>query len=290
MKVLHADTTVLKANTMDELFALGIEYSDGHKGRRRGSITISLEDVEFVDPYGLVSLWVLARYLGKKFRTVKLVMPRSQVLRSYLQRMNFQIIMDQIAETDEHDSFVRRTPPSDVLLEMTPIHGHADVVKVTGMILGRIGRILKTELQYDRKDIAQFSSLVSEVCMNIFDHSEDSGMVAAQRYTNSEGKKYVIVAVADLGIGIRRSLSERYPEAMKWTDIEAMINALKKDFSRHPNRGLGLFMVSKLVNDYGGSLDMRTGSARLHIRQRGTGFSTADFPGTQISISLSARS
>src|SRR5207245_6847119 len=113
---------------------------------------------------------------------------------------------------------------SDVLLEMTPVEKEADVEEVTRNVLGRIRRILESELGYGERDVTAFCTVVSEACTNIFDHSEDVGVVAAQRYTQRDGTKYVIVGVADLGIGIRRSLATRFEEADGWSPVQAIVH------------------------------------------------------------------
>jgi signal transduction histidine kinase len=137
--------------------------------------------------------------------------------------------------------------------------------------------------------VSAFATVVAEVCTNIFDHSGDSGVVAAQRYTRKQDKrKYVIIAVADIGIGIRASLAKRFRDATRWTHLQSIVNALQKEYSSRPERGLGLFMVSKIVGKHDGSLHIRSGDARLYLRHRARGIPVGDFPGTQLSISLSA--
>jgi hypothetical protein len=179
--------------------------------------------------------------------------------------------------------------PSDVLLELTPIEHQADVEQVLRTVLGRIRRILERELGYGERDVTAFCTVLSEACTNICDHSADSGVVAAQRYTPRGGPRYVIVGVADLGIGIRQSLATRYRHAARWSHIQAIVNALRKEYSRHPDRGLELFMVAKIVGAYRGSLHLRSGDPRLYLHHRARRLAAGPFPGTQLSISLAAR-
>jgi hypothetical protein len=49
-------------------------------------------------------------------------------------------------------------------------------------------------------------------------------------------------------------------------------------------------MVSKIVGAYRGSLHIRSGDARLYLRHRARRLAASPFPGTQLAISLSARS
>ena len=52
---------------------------------------------------------------------------------------------------------------------------------------------------------------LSEVCQNIIEHSENKGFVGIQKYHfNSINKNVVKIAVMDIGIGFRKSLSERF--------------------------------------------------------------------------------
>ena len=237
-----------------------------------------------------MSLWIIIRYLKHHFRKVRVVLPIDEDVKSYLYRMKFPSAVSETALIENQVNGWRKIgQPSDVLLEMTPLDKKGDLVEVTRDVLGRIGELLKNNLGYKRRDVTAFSNVVSEVCNNIFDHSGDKGMVAAQRYTKNDGTKYAIIAVADLGIGIRRSLAQRYKEARNWSHIEAIINALKKEYSRQTNRGLGLFMVSKIVGDYKGNLHIRSGDARLYLRYQAREFSSTEFPGTQLSISLSVK-
>ena len=151
----------------------------------------------------------------------------------------------------------------------------------------RVGAILQNELNFKKKEINNFSTIISELCYNIKDHSEDKGFVAVQRYTGKvDGKKYVVVGVGDLGIGIKNSLGKRF-EVSAWSHLDAIIAAIKKEYSAFPDRGLGLYMVSKIIKDYRGALHIRSGNSRLYLRYNPRGVQACFFPGTQISISLS---
>jgi len=176
----------------------------------------------------------------------------------------------------------------DILLELTRIEkkngSQQDDIK---NILSRLSVILQNQLNFKEKETAGLSTIISELCYNIKDHSEDEGYVAVQRYQRrTDGKRYVIIGVGDLGVGIKNSLNKRF-DVSTWSHLEAIIQALKKDFSAYPERGLGLYMVSKITKDYSGTLHIRSGDFRLYLRHNPRGVETALFPGTQVSISLS---
>jgi len=215
--------------------------------------------------------------------------PTERELQGYLHRMNFAAVTSPLAILEGTAGGRRASGPSEVLLELTPIEQQADVEQVIRTILGRVRRILEGELGYGERDVTAFSTVLAEACTNICDHSADRGVVAAQRYTQRGGTRYIVVGVADLGIGIRQSLATRYRQAERWSHIQAIVNALHKEYSRHPDRGLGLFMVSKIVGAYQGSLHIRSGDARLYLRHRARRLAASPFPGTQLAITLSAR-
>jgi signal transduction histidine kinase len=114
--------------------------------------------------------------------------------------------------------------------------------------------------------------------------------LTAQRYSDSRvGKKYVVIGVSDFGIGIKKSLSVRH-DAGEWTHGQAILNSLRKHFSRDEARGLGLYIVNQICNRYNGSLHIRSGDTRVYIRgQRHWEHVSTHFPGTQIAITLYQR-
>ena len=148
----------------------------------------------------------------------------------------------------------REKTDSEALLEITRIEERVDVEAVLGKIGQRVEAILAEELRYTEVEISQFKNVVAELCHNILDHSENWGYLTAQRYTDPrEGRKYVVIGVGDLGIGIKKSLSVRY-ESAAWSHGQAITNSLRKHFSRDTTRGLGLYIVNQICNRYNGSL------------------------------------
>ena len=200
--------------------------------------------MHFIDPAGLVGLWCVLRYLKRRHPAVVVIPPTDREVQGCIRRMHFPAVTSPIAHLEGPVGGRGASRPSDVLLELTPIEHQADVEEVLRRMLGRIRRILESELGYGERDVTAFCTVLAEACTNVLDHSEDIGVVAAQPYTQRGGMRYVVVGFADLGIGIRQSLATRYRHAAHWSHIQAIVNALQKEYSRHPDRGLGLFMVS----------------------------------------------
>src|SRR4030065_56872 len=103
-------------------------------------------------------------------------------------------------------------------------------------------------------------------------------------------KNVVKIAVMDLGIGFRKSLSERF--SIK-DDIEAIEKALLYGVSRYADegRGHGLAAVRRFVNQWNGKLSPRSDTARCSsIPESAWGnekeLNLAHFPGSQINILL----
>ena len=100
---------------------------------------------------------------------------------------------------------------SDVLLEITPIERANDIHYIVGRVRDRAQAILATHLHYDDRAINGFIVALSEVCQNIIEHSENKGFVGIQKYRFPKLNRNVVkIAVMDIGIGFRKSLSGRF--------------------------------------------------------------------------------
>jgi hypothetical protein len=132
---------------------------------------------------------------------------------------------------------------------------------------------------------------LSEICQNIIEHSETKGFVGIQKYHFQNINKNVVkIAVMDIGIGFRISLSERF--SLK-DDLEAIEKALLHGASRYAEkgRGHGLAAVRRFVNQWNGKLSIRSGTAKLSIiPQWAWGkekeLNLTHFPGTQVNVLL----
>jgi anti-sigma regulatory factor (Ser/Thr protein kinase) len=184
-----------------------------------------------------------------------------------------------------------RSSYSDVLLEITPIEKSDDIHFIVGKVKDRAHSILSKHLHYNEKTINGFIVALSEVCQNIIEHSENKGFVGIQKYHwQNMNKNVVKIAVMDLGIGFKKSLSERFP--MK-NDLDAIEKALLHGASRYADegRGHGLAAVRRFVNQWNGKLSIRSGTAKLSIIPdwswgKAKEINLTHFPGSQINIML----
>jgi len=265
-----------------------------------GDIAIDLEEVRFVDPYGMVGLLALARFLRQRGLRPILMLPRSGDVMNYLDRMDFSRHPEQLCSLDLATLWAEgeysRSTHSDVLLEITPITRSEDIHYIVDRVRERAQTILSQNLHYAQTAIDGFVVALSEVCQNIPEHSEDVGYVAIQKYFYGRrlGKNVVKIAVMDLGVGFQASLAPRYAlRTAAWTDVAALRLAIFEGATRYddPGRGQGLSAVRRFVERWHGKLLIRSGTARVGLSPDWDRMATRQvglvpFPGTQVSIVL----
>ena len=78
----------LTAATMDAVFAQAAALVDRDPAGGAGELRVILEDVKFIDPYGLVGRWCVLRYLKWRHHAVVVIPPTDPDLQGYLRRMN----------------------------------------------------------------------------------------------------------------------------------------------------------------------------------------------------------
>ncbi len=255
--------------------------------RTEDNIVLDLSHLGFVDPYGMGVLCLIGQALSRRYWDIACRLPQDPAIESYLTRMRVFEILSGHATLERTPRTERPPVHNERLMEVVGIGERRDIEDVLGTIEARVSVILSEELGYTVREITDFKNVVAELCHNILDHSGDSGFLSAQRYVNTKlGRKFAIVGVCDLGIGIRESLAERF-DVSDWTHAKAIVNAARKEFSRDAARGLGLYIVNQICQAYRGSLHIRSGDTRAYFRgKRTTIHRSAPFAGTQVSITL----
>jgi anti-sigma regulatory factor (Ser/Thr protein kinase) len=256
---------------------------------------IDLSGVSFIDPYGMLGLLEIGELCMLEDVRKTVILPRSGEVLKYLGRMDFfgharrYFSLERPAE--DVAGRYQRSVDSDVLLEITPIERSNDIHFIVGKVKERAQAILATHLRYDERAINGFIVALSEVCQNIIEHSENKGFVGIQKYRyQSLNKNIVKIAVMDVGIGFRKSLSGRFKLQ---SDLDAIDKALLHGASRYEDegRGHGLTAVRRFVTQWQGKLTIRSGTARLSIlpkwaRGREQERGLIMFPGAQVNIML----
>ncbi len=259
------------------------------------SSAIDLTNAAFIDPYGMVGLLEMGELFKSKGIRKILHLPQSEDVLKYLERMDFFRFAGEYFDLKPtapslSDKY-HRNSYSDVLLEITPIEISDDIHFIVGKVKERANAILTKHLHYDERGVNGFIVALSEVCQNIVEHSQNKGFVGIQKYHfQSMDKNVVKIAVMDIGIGFRKSLSQRF--SLK-DDFQAIEKALLHGASRYADegRGHGLAAVKRFVHQWNGKLSIRSGTARFSIIPswswgKEKELNLAHFPGAQISIML----
>ncbi len=259
------------------------------------SSTIDLQGLTFIDPYGMVGLLEIGELSKSEGARKILFLPVSEEVLKYLERMDFFKFVTKYFRLEPLEPGIPekylRSSYTDVLLEITPIEKSDDIHFIVGKIKDRAHAILERHLHYDEKTIHGFIVALSEVCQNILEHSEKTGFVGIQKYYfQGLNKNIVKIAVMDVGIGFRKSLSERL--TLK-NDLDAIEKALLHGASRYSDkgRGHGLASVRRFVKQWNGKLSIRSGTAKLSIiprwaRGKEKEVNLSYFPGAQINMML----
>lgn len=256
---------------------------------------IDLQEVNFIDPYGMVGILEIGELLKSEGIRKTIHLPQSEEVLKYLERMDFFSFARKYFKLDpsgpEISERYQRSFYSDVLLEITPIEKSDDIHFIVGKVRDRAHSILTRHLHYDEMAINGFIVALSEVCQNIIEHSKTKGFVGIQKYHFQNINKNVVkIAVMDIGIGFRKSLSERF---LLKNDFDAIDKALLHGASRYTDegRGHGLAALRRFVNQWNGKLSIRSVSARLSIIPEWTWGKEKElhlthFPGAQVNIML----
>jgi hypothetical protein len=188
----------LDALTLDGVLSLDLD---------RGLATIDLVRVGFVDAYALTGLACFIASAARDGLPVELLLPEEPDVRSWLSRMHLGDVLDafevhiegvlpMVAERDRRDALIELERFGDA-------HGSD---RLASFIWERL------EGGADGEVVNQLFEATGELGLNVVEHagSPAGGFVAAQRYKAGMPDERIIVAVGDVGVGIRESLRPRY--------------------------------------------------------------------------------
>ena len=260
-------------------------------------ILVDARHTRWASPYGLTALLALAQTRADR---PGFTVPEAEDTSSYWARTDFFKYADDLFEIHGSVPKSRTIGESSVLLEITAVSGSGDVHDVVERIQQKAQAILANELNIDNKVTMGFAMTLSEVCQNIVEHAGRGGWVAVQTYRWQKrlGRRVVVIAVCDAGLGFRQSLESApgWRRSDRWDDAMALEEAVIRGVSRFrdPGRGQGLAGVRKFLGRWDGKLSVRSGTARIAITptwdedvpltER-----LASFPGAQVQITIPER-
>jgi anti-sigma regulatory factor (Ser/Thr protein kinase) len=231
-------------------------------------LLVDARHARWASPYGLSALLTLAQSRPER---PALAAPEAEDTASYWARTGFFRYAETLFDIHGNVPRARAAGESDVLLELTPVSKSDDVHEVVGRIQQKAQAILVRELNLDAKATMGFAMTLSEACQNIVEHAGRGGWVAVQTYRWKKrlGRRVVVIAVCDAGVGFRQSLESSPGRRLsdRWDDAMALEEAVIRGVSRFrdPGRGQGLAGVRRYIGRWDGKLSVRSGTARIAI-------------------------
>lgn len=233
-------------------------------------ILVDARHARWASPYGLTALLCVAQ---SREQQMGFAVPENPDTVSYWSRTGFFRYAAELYEMHGHVPRARDAHESDVLLEITPIVQSDDVHGVVGRIQQKAADILHGQLNLDTAVTGSFGMTLSESCQNIVEHAGLGGWVAVQtyKYTRRLGRRVVVIAVCDAGMGFRKSLesSPSHRHSDRWDDGMALEDAVLRAVSRFRHgdkgRGQGLAGIRRFVGRWSGKLSVRSGTARIAV-------------------------
>ncbi len=255
----------------------------------------------WASPYGLIGMLTAAQAL-REARCEKplFTVPANDEVRRYWAKTGFFRHAAELFEIHGKVPRVAASEDSDHLLDITPVGASEDVHQVVGRIQERAARMLSHELGLEAKATMGFAMALSEACQNIVEHAGTSGWVAVHLYNFRKrlGRRVIVIAVSDAGLGFRRSLEATQAKRFgdRWGDAAALEAALIQGVSRFrdPGRGQGLAGIKRYLSRWDGKISIRSGTARLSIvPQWDDDVPLAEnlpfFPGSQVQVVIPAQ-
>jgi anti-sigma regulatory factor (Ser/Thr protein kinase) len=235
-----------------------------------GRVLFDARATKWASPYGFTALLAAGQGLKERGAEVpRLTLPDDDDVRDYWAKAGLFRYAGEFFEL--HGRVPRRRPDtaSGVLLPITPIRASEDVHQVVGAIQEGAPRILTGELHLEAQSTMRFTMALSEACQNVVEHAGTGGWVAVHAYNwrRRLGRRVVVIAVSDPGMGFRASLDAvgGRLHGDRWDDGRALEAALVHGTSRFRDRGRGqgLAAIKKYVLDWKGKISIRSGTARF---------------------------
>lgn len=231
-------------------------------------ILVDARHTRWASPYGLTALLTLAE---SRVTRPDFAAPETEDTATYWARAGFFKFAMEVYDVHGHVPKTRAAGESEVLLEITPVRKSEDVHAVVGRIQQKAQEIIQKKLNIDAKATVGFAMTLSEACQNIIEHAGRGGWVMVQTYTWQKrlGRRVVVIAVCDAGVGFRASLESAQGHRLgdRWDDATALEEAVIRGVSRfrETGRGQGLAGIRRYIGRWDGKLSVRSGTARITI-------------------------
>lgn len=210
-------------------------------------LTLDLSKCRYFGPVGIAVLGLLIKELRAKECAVKVVPPTLSPLNAYSEFSGFAKLCWQ-GPTANPDHPQNETTP----LVFTSIRRSSDIERVV--------QLVQRHSTMSQDMIVALRTLLAELLMNIQDHSGAEGVITARWFSKD---KTVRVVIADLGMGLRRTLAAKYDVSSDQHAIDLALTERTTSNSRTHNFGNGLPLVRTLMSYNKGDLILASGNAIL---------------------------
>lgn len=222
-------------------------------------VQINFDACDFIAPYAVTLFASYALWLREVKRChLSIKASPNTVAGNYLVQSGFLDLMGQ-------DSFPLATPKSDRAVKLTRISTSSEIPSFTSSVMD----ILQIE---DEELAGAVKYSLIELLRNVVQHSASAGGgVAMAQYYPRTG--LVEICVADMGLGIKATINEAYPEidthlkALKVATLPHVSRTFKSGgyTSMSDNAGLGLFFIKQITSLSGGSFFLGSKDALVDI-------------------------
>lgn len=212
-----------------------------------GELTLDLSRCRYFGPVGVAVLGLLIKELRAKECAVKVVPPSLSRLNAYSEFSGFAKLCWQGPPANPDHPQNETTP-----LVFTSIRRSSDIERVVSLV--------QRHSTMSQEMIVALRTLLAELLMNIQDHAGAEGVITARWFSKDET---VRVVIADLGMGLRRTLAAKYDVTSDQHAIELALTERTTSNSRTHNFGNGLPVVRTLMSYNKGDLILASGNAIL---------------------------
>lgn len=267
----------------------------GAQDGRNTEVVIDLRRCTFADPYGLTAVHALCTGLAPRVAGVWVCLPVAPGVQAYLavagladgiHRCGVELVGGAEAGFSPSERCA-------VLLPIRSIGDERDAVLASKAARERVGGML-ARLDWPPDVADGMVSAIMELTMNVVEYAETRGYLAVQGYRLDTNDGFVVAAISDGGVGIRRTLARRYPELAdpQLADADVLVRMFDESLSARAGSagGLGMRTLLDAVETIGGRLDVRSGRGlRRQVRRRVTRGCAAPIQGTHIRLELRRR-
>lgn len=244
-------------------------------------IVIDLSRLVHISPTSLALLLATMKRVeadGLLAPGTRIITPASPPVARYIERMNLirQLVGGEVAE-----GFTRREPEG-----FRPVERFASGDDYWTMA-GSLTDAVAERCRVDKGGKSAIRVCLDEICENVVHHADTElgGFAAAQGWPRKN--REFEIAIVDLGVGIRSSLTKNPDYAHITDDATAIATALQPRVTATPERngGIGLFVTSMLLAINGGILLVRSGTGAVFQGAKNTTESReVAMPGTIVAL------